>query len=137
LSLSLTSAVSIVEPMVQFLISRYDFGRFKASITIGAVFYLVGLIALLSNTSVYSETLMFGSKNFFDWMDFITASVLLPLGGLVMAVFVGHVVEKERVYAVVGHHFGALFPVWYFSLRYIAPVALFIVMLNLMGILEL
>ncbi len=133
----LTSAVSIVEPMVQFLISRYGFGRFKASLVIGMVFYLVGIIALLSNTSVYSEMLTFGSKNFFDWMDFLTASVLLPLGGLVMAVFVGYVMEKERVFAAVGHHFGPFFEVWYFSLRYIAPVALFVVMLNLMGILKL
>ncbi len=133
----LTSAVSIVEPMVQFLISRYDFPRFKASVIIGVFFYLVGIVALLSNTGAYSEALTFGSRNVFDWMDFLTASVLLPLGGLVMAIFVGHVMERERLQSVLSRHFGPFFPVWYFSLRFIAPVALFVVMLNLMGVLKL
>ena len=94
-------------------------------------------VALLSNSSAYGEALTFGSRNFFDWMDFLTASVMLPLGGLLMAIFVGFVMERERLEAAVGHHLGPLFGVWYFSLRYIAPVALLVVMLNLMGILKL
>jgi len=133
----LTSAVSIVEPMVQFLISRYGYERFKASVIIGMVFYLVGIVALLSNTSAYGSMLTFGSRNFFDWMDFLTASVLLPLGGLVMTVFVGYVMEEARLRSVLGDHLGRFYPLWYFSIRYIAPVALVIVMLNLMGILKL
>jgi NSS family neurotransmitter:Na+ symporter len=92
---------------------------------------------LLSNTSICGDSLTFGSKNFFDWVDYFTASILLPLGGLIMAVFVGHVMEKERLESVLKPHFGVFFGVWYFSLRYIAPIALFIVMLNLIGILEL
>ena len=132
----LTSAVSLVEPMVQYLIDRFNMTRFNASVAMGLFFYLVGIVALLSNTSAYGEALTFGSKNFFDWMDYITASIMLPLGGLLMAVFIGYVVEKERLESVLGKHLGVLFEPWYFSLRYIAPVALFVVMLNLMGILS-
>ena len=133
----LTSAVSLLEPMVQYMIDRYKMSRFKASVAMGLFFYFVGIIALLSNTSAYGEGLTFGSKNFFDWMDYITASIMLPLGGLLMAVFVGFVIEKERVKSVLGKHLGIFFELWYFSLRYIAPVALVIVMLNLMGVLSL
>ena len=133
----LTSAVSLVEPMVQYMIDRFGMSRFKASVAAGLFFYLVGIVALLSNSSAYGEALTFGSRNFFDWMDFLTASVMLPLGGLLMAIFVGFVMERERLEAAVGHHLGPLFGVWYFSLRYIAPVALLVVMLNLMGILKL
>jgi NSS family neurotransmitter:Na+ symporter len=133
----LTSAVSLVEPMVQYLIDRYNMSRFRASVAMGLFFYLVGIVALLSNSSVYGEALTLGPRNFFDWMDYITASIMLPLGGLLMAIFVGFVMEKERLEAAVGHHLGPLFGVWYFWLRYVAPVALFVVMLNLMGILEL
>jgi NSS family neurotransmitter:Na+ symporter len=133
----LTSAVSLVEPMVQYMIDRFDMTRFNASVAMGLFFYLVGIVALLSNSSAYGEALTFGSKNFFDWMDYITASIMLPLGGLVMAVFVGFVLEKERVESVLKPHLKGLFGVWYFSLRYIAPVALVVVMLNLMGVLAL
>jgi len=133
----LTSAVSLVEPMVQYMIDRFNMSRFQASVSMGLFFYLVGILALLSNTSGYGELLTFGSKNFFDWVDYFTASIMLPLGGLFMAIFVGHVMEKERLESALKLHFGPFFGIWYFSLRYIAPVALFIVMLNLIGILEL
>lgn len=133
----LTSAVSLVEPMVQYMIDRFDMSRLQASVSMGLMFYLVGILALLSNISAYGELLTFGSKNFFDWVDYFTASIMLPLGGLLMAVFVGHVMEKERLASVLKPHFGPFFSIWYFSLRYIAPIALFIVMLNLIGILEL
>ncbi|RLA72066.1 MAG: sodium-dependent transporter [Epsilonproteobacteria bacterium] len=133
----LTSAVSLVEPMVQYGIERFKMSRLSASVAMGLFFYLIGIIALLSNTSAYSEALTFGGKNFFDWIDFITASIMLPLGGLIMSIFVGYIIEKERVESVLKPHLGFLFPIWYFSLRYVAPVALFIVMLNLMGILSL
>ena len=54
-----------------------------------------------------------------------------------MAIFVGHVMEKERVAAQLKAQLGVVYPFWYFSLRYIVPIALFVVLLNLVGILEL
>jgi NSS family neurotransmitter:Na+ symporter len=59
---------------------------------------------------------------------------MLPLGGLIMAIFVGFVIEKERVESVMKPQLGFAFEAWYFSLRYITPVAMFVVMLSLIGI---
>jgi len=131
----LTSSVSLVEPMVQYFIDRYSWSRLKASISMGLFFYLIGIIALLSNIDGFKETLTWGDKNFFDWVDHITAAIMLPLGGLIMAVFVGFIIEKQRVEAILKPQLGFAFEAWYFSLRYITPVAMFIVMLSLMGIL--
>ncbi|MEA1893530.1 MAG: sodium-dependent transporter [Campylobacterota bacterium] len=131
----LTSSVSLVEPMVQYFMDRFSFSRLKASISMGLFFYLFGIIALLSNIDGFKEVLTWGDKNFFDWVDHITAAIMLPLGGLVMAVFVGFVIEKQRVEAKLRPQLGFAFDIWYFSLRYITPVAMFIVMLSLMGIL--
>ncbi len=130
----LTSAVSLTEPMVQYLIDKFSLSRFKAAAAAGLFFYLVGIIALLSNTSAYGEALTFGSKNFFDWVDHITAAFMLPFGGLLMAFFIGYVVPKEQVKAALGDSLGKMFGLWYFVLRYVAPVALVIVMLNLVGV---
>ncbi|MCJ7766610.1 MAG: sodium-dependent transporter, partial [Thiovulaceae bacterium] len=109
-SAGLTSAVSLVEPMVQYLIDRFSLSRFKASLFSGLFFYLFGIIALLSMSKEYGELFTFGSRSFFDWADFITASVMLPLGGLLMAIFVGHVIEKERVAALLKRELGRIYP---------------------------
>jgi len=131
----LTSSVSLVEPMVQYFIDRFRWSRLKASISMGLFFYLIGIIALLSNIDGYKEFLTWGDKNFFDWVDHITAAIMLPVGGLVMAIFVGFIIEKQRVESIMRPQLGFAFDTWYFSLRYITPVAMFIVMLSLMGVL--
>jgi len=131
----LTSSVSLVEPMIQYFIDRFKFSRLKASLFMGLFFYLFGIIALLSNVDGFKEALSWGGKNFFDWVDYFTAAIMLPLGGLVMAIFVGFVIEKQRVEAIMRPQMGFAFDIWYFSLRYITPVAMFVVMLSLMGIL--
>ncbi len=131
----LTSSVSLVEPMVQYFIDRFKWSRLKASISMGLFFYLFGIIALLSNINGFKEFLTWGGKNFFDWVDYVTAAIMLPLGGLVMAIFIGFIVEKSRVASIMKPQLGFAFEIWYFSLRYITPVAMFIVMLSLMRVL--
>ncbi len=130
----LTSAVSLVEPMVQYMIDRFGMTRLKASVSMGLFFYFVGILVILSGLDGTKEYLTWGSKNLFDWIDFITASIMLPLGGLVMSIFVGYVLPKSELEATLKQYMGRYFEVWYFSLRYIAPFALFIVMLNLVGV---
>ncbi len=130
----LTSSVSLVEPMVQYFIDRFNWNRLKASVAMGLFFYLFGIVALLSNIEGISAYLTWNEKNFFDWVDYITAAIMLPLGGLIMAVFVGFIIEKSRVEAVMRPQLKWAFEPWYFSLRYITPVAMLIVMLNLMGV---
>jgi NSS family neurotransmitter:Na+ symporter len=131
----LTSSVSLVEPMVQYFIDRFGWSRFKASVSMGLFFWFFGIFAILSNIEGSKEMLTWGGKNFFDWVDYITAAIMLPLGGLIMAVFVGFVVPRSEVQAVMKPQLGFAFEAWYFSLRYITPVAMFVVMLSLMGVL--
>ena len=130
----LTSSVSLVEPMVQYFIDRFKWSRIKASVSMGLFFYLIGIIALLSNIDDYKEILTWDGKNFFDWVDYITAAIMLPIGGFIMAIFVGFILEKQRVESIMKPQLGFAFEAWYFSLRYITPVAMSIVMLNLMGV---
>jgi len=130
----LTSSVSLVEPMVQYFIDRFGWSRLKAAVSMGLFFYLIGIVALLSNINEYKELLTWGGKNFFDWVDYVTAAIMLPLGGLAMALFVGFVIEKERVESIMRPQLKWAFNVWYFSLRYITPVAMLIVILSLLGV---
>ena len=130
----LTSSVSLVEPMVQYFIDRFRWSRLKASVSMGLFFYIIGIVVILSGIDGFKESLTWAGKNLFDWIDFITAAVMLPLGGLIMAVFVGFAIEKQRIESIMKPQLGFAFDIWYFSLRYIVPISMFVVMLNLMGV---
>lgn len=131
----LTSSVSLVEPMVQYFITRFSWSRLKATLAMTLFFYLFGILAILSNIDGYSWALTWGGRTFFDWMDHITSAIMLPFGGLVMAIFVGFVLPKDRLKSLLHTQLGAVFEVWYFSLRYITPVAMFLLILSLLGVL--
>ena len=130
----LTSSVSLVEPMVQYFIDRFSWSRLKASIAMGLFFWFFGIFSILSNIDEYKEFLTWGGKNFFDWVDYITAAIMLPIGGLIMAVFVGFIMEKSKVESIMRPQLKWAFDAWYFSLRYITPIAMFVVILSLVGI---
>ena len=55
-------------------------------------------------------------------MDFIANQILLPLGGMMIAIFVGWKMKKEDVLEELKIKEGLLFKLWYFSVRYISPV---------------
>jgi NSS family neurotransmitter:Na+ symporter len=130
----LTSSVSLVEPMVQYFIDRFNWSRLKSSLAMGFFFWFLGIFAILSNIDGAKELLTWGGKSFFDWVDYFTAAVMLPFGGLIMAVFVGYVIPESEVQRVVKPQLKWAYKPWYFSLRYITPVAMFVVMLSLMGV---
>ena len=130
----LTSSVSLVEPMIQYFIDRFAWSRLKSSLSMGFFFWFLGIFAILSNIDGAKEYLTWGSKNFFDWIDYLTAAVMLPIGGLIMAVFVGFVIPESEVEKVMKPQLKWAYKPWYFSLRYITPLAMFVVMLSLMGV---
>ncbi|WP_456450165.1 sodium-dependent transporter [Hydrogenimonas sp.] len=134
----ITSAISLVEPVVQYLIDRFDMTRAKAVVVTSLGYWLIGIGALLSYTKAWGETFSIGGKPLFDILEYTTDSILLPLGGLLIAIFVGYVLQKDRVYSALEHEMGkTYFNIWRFSIRYVAPVALVFMMLNLMGILKI
>ena len=135
---SITSAISILEPTVMYLVERKKISRVKATYGISVLFYILGLFALLSNTTEFSGALTFGSKNLFDWFDFVTASIMMPIGGIFVAVFVGYIMDRQRIRKVLVPHMGEkFFALWLVLIRYVAPIAVFLIMLNETGLVKL
>jgi NSS family neurotransmitter:Na+ symporter len=134
----ITSAVSLVEPVVQYLIDRFKLTRTKAVIVISSIYWLVGIGAILSYSNAWGKLFSIGGKPLFDILEYTTDSILLPLGGFLIAIFVGYVLQVNRAYRYAGKEMGRkAFLIWRFSVRYIAPLALIFMMLNLMGIIKL
>ncbi len=132
---AITSAVSILEPAVMYLVERKNISRKKATYGISLFAYVVGIFVLLSNTNKFSELLTFGSKNLFDWFDFISSAILMPIGGIFIAIFVGFILDKEiSRNSIVPHTGETFYNIWLFIMRYVAPISIVLIMLKEMGI---
>jgi len=127
----LTSAVSIVEPTAMYMTNRFSVSRLKALLILGIVTYVLGIMALMSNVETLKTYVTFFGMGMFDILDVTTSSILLPLGGFLIAIFVGYVVQKERLVTLFGSHMPpAVFSIWYIILRFIVPVSIVAVMAN-------
>ncbi len=127
----ITSAVSIVEPTILYMTSRFNYSRAKSLFIVGSTTYILGIMALLSNVKEFASYVTFGGKGTFDILDFMSSSIMLPLGGIIIAVFVGYVLDRSKVYAMLKEYMNdTVFALWYFSIKYLVPVAVSAVMIN-------
>ena len=133
----ITSAISILEPTVAYLEQRLKWSRKKATWLPVAVVYLIGAMAVLSNIEGFGWIAIAG-MGLFDFMDFVTAAVMLPAGGFLMAIFIGYVMDKNQVRIFLEHRGFSrpFFAFWFWTMRYLVPVAVVAVMLYSMGVIS-
>ncbi|MBN1377957.1 MAG: sodium-dependent transporter [Gammaproteobacteria bacterium] len=142
---AITSAISLLEPPVAWLVENKHWDRAQAARLCGGVVWLLGLGTVFSFNlwADYKWTqkldlgkvqfLLWENKTFFNIVEFLTANVMLPLGGLLIALFAAHLMKRESCedeLALDNHHFN----LWYFILRFIAPVAVVIIFLHTIGV---
>lgn len=120
-----SSAISLIEPAVAYLVESKRYNRFFANILLGGVAWAVGLGSVLS-FNIWAEKKVAGF-NFFEFMDFITASVMLPLTGLFIALFVGWIMWPETVRNELNDETKLVYVCWRLILRYVSPIAILIV----------
>ncbi|MCK9469586.1 MAG: sodium-dependent transporter [Porticoccaceae bacterium] len=117
-----SSSISLIEPGVAWLIETHRFNRITANLLLGGIAWVLGIGTVLSFNLWQDYTL--GDSTFFDVLDFLTASILLPLTGMFIAIFAGWVMRKEVATAALGDRAPRLLALWYWLLRYVAPVAI-------------
>ncbi|QJC51008.1 sodium-dependent transporter [Paenibacillus albicereus] len=122
---ALTSAVSILEVPVAYAMHYWKWSRRKAAAIIAALSFALGVPAGLSVSGPLSDWTPFG-KSIFDWFDFMTAYVLMPLGGLAVTLFTGYAWKRAGEEAGLT---GFWYRAWMFCLRYVAPLLILAVLL--------
>ncbi|MGJ8670010.1 MAG: sodium-dependent transporter [Oceanococcus sp.] len=120
---ALTSAVSLLEVVVTWLVDEQNMGRGAAVAVAASVCMLLAIPSALSQGAV--DGFVFGGKSFLDWAAQLT-DILLPLGGLLTALFVGWVMGP-RIVDEITNHGEVPFPLaklWLFICRIIAPLGI-------------
>ncbi|WP_108446219.1 sodium-dependent transporter [Halomonas denitrificans] len=124
---ALTSAISLLEPVVEFVEERTPLSRLASTLVAGAATWALGIAALLA-FNVWDGVLIFG-LNIFDLLDTVTSKFLLPLTGLLAIVFVAWVLDREGVRQELGlGETGA--KVWTVISRFIAPIGVIAVFVS-------
>ncbi len=125
---ALTSAFSMLEIIVSVIAKGDVQKRAKWAWIIGIAIFLFGIPSALS-FGVLSDVSIFG-KSIFDAADYLVSNVLMPIGALLISIFVPRKIKKSSLYTELSLGGGfplGLFNIWYFLIRYIAPIAILIV----------
>ncbi|MDD9816575.1 MAG: sodium-dependent transporter [Gammaproteobacteria bacterium] len=130
-----TSAISILEPAVAWLIESRGWSRFRAAVTAGGTAWLLGVGALLS-FNLWQQYQLLG-KTFFDWLDYLTTNIMLPLGALLIALFAGWRISRRSSREELGLPDGLAYRSWRLAIRFLAPVGFLAIFLHASGILDL
>ena len=136
---ALTSSISMLEPAVSWLVEHKGFRRVPVTIFTGIGIWLCGLGALLSFNILAGFTPLdhfplFEGKRIFDLFDFVTANVLIPVGGLLIALFAGWMMTRESIAAELRLNQASAFTIWRWLVRFVAPLAIIAIFaFNLFG----
>lgn len=122
-----SSAISITEPCVAQLMQRFNISRQRASVLIGGSAWLIGVLAALSFSALSHINII--GLSIFDFLDYITTNILIPLGCMITALFCGWAFPKEKSQKALGLS-DKQHRLWILILRYITPMLISIVFIS-------
>lgn len=121
----ITSMVGLVESVNAWLQDHYGITRHRSAVL------LIGSIACLSVLSILSYNVLsdysIAGRNFNDTMDYFSNQILLPVGGLLLAIFAGWVVKKEFTRDELTTLNATSYEIWHFLIRYVVPPAVLVI----------
>jgi NSS family neurotransmitter:Na+ symporter len=111
---------------------NWKWSRKKAAAVISSVCFLVGVPSALSVGGVLGA-FQPGGKTVFDWFDFVTSYVLMPIGGLAVTLFTGYAWKRAGEEAGLS---GFWYKIWMFLIKIVAPILILLVFLYSVGIIS-
>ena len=135
---ALTSTISMHEVATAYVSEEFDMSRRKAATLVTIACCSIGVVCALS-FGPFSGVKLF-DMNIFDLFDYVSSNIFLPVGGMFISIFAGWYLDKRLLRDEITNH-GTLHVPYLrfviFILRYFAPVAIAIILLNQLGVLRL
>lgn len=135
---ALTSAISLLEPVVACMVEERGWERKKATLVMGGIIFSVGVLASLSN-GVLSGISFFGN-NFFDFLDKTSGNILLPISGLLTSLFIAWIWGSNKALkeatndGTINFSWGNLWA--NVLIKWVAPILITVVFLSSIGIIK-
>ena len=123
---AITSMVGLLESLISWLEELHDFPRHKATITMVGANIFFSVFSVLGYTAL-SDWQLFGLP-LNDLADYFSNQILLPLGGLLIAIFAGWFMSRESSREELDLKSEGMYKLWYFLLRWPVPVAVAIIL---------
>lgn len=118
---AITSAISLIEPALAWMVEHLRVSRVRGAILVGGVAWFVGLGSAFS-TNIWSDLMILPGMTFFDTMDYVSNNIMLPLGGMLIALFSGWALDKtvseEQLQLS-----SVQFAIWQVLVRFVAPLS--------------
>ncbi|MDO5609742.1 MAG: sodium-dependent transporter [Pseudomonadota bacterium] len=123
-----TSSISLLEPATAWLVERFGVGsRKRAAFLVGGLSWLLGLLSVLSFNH-WSHVRIAG-RDIMSFIEFISSDLMLPLGGMLIALFVGWAVKRSLLRKELPDLSEGVFNSWLWVLRILAPALVLLVLL--------
>jgi len=134
-----TAMLSLVEVPVAYFSEEWGMSRKKAAIGSAVGIAMIGILATLSvdkNSILGGYTFL--DRGFFDWFDYISSNILLPINGLLISLLIGYCIKREDLEMEFSNqgvlNIKVIMPLFYFIIRYVSPLLLIVVFLNAIGV---
>ncbi len=128
---ALSSSISLIEPAVAWLVENKDMSRQQACIWSGGITWLLGFCTIFS-FNLWSEFKIF-DRTLFQLLDYLTANLMLPIGGFCIAIFAGWIMKQQHTEHELDMPSPLSYQIWTLLIRYVAPAAVFLVFLHVVG----
>ncbi len=135
---SLTSTISMLEVIVAFFTEEFNVSRKKSTILLAIVVFIIGIPSALSY-GIMGDIKLFG-KTYFDLSDFTVSNILLPIGGLLISIFVGWIWGEKNAINEATNNGDITFRfanIYIFITKYVAPIGILIIFLYATGIIKI
>ena len=131
----LTSIIAIIEPIIRYSEDKWGMSRVKGCLIFGFIGWAIGMLSVFS-FNIWSQVRplgmfeVFESMTFYGLIDYFTANLLMPLGGILIAVFVGWRIRKEHLETELRFPSPVVAKAWLFLIRFAAPLAILLVLIS-------
>lgn len=134
-----TSSISLLEPGTAYLTEKFGLRRRKRSaLLLAGISWAIGLLSVLSlnvwsDVKVPASINVLGGKNIMDIVEFLANDLMLPLGGLLLALFAGWVLSRTILREQLSEMPEWLFNVLRWTLRIVAPLLVLAVLVQVVS----
>lgn len=120
---AVTSSIAIMEPAVAWVEEHRNLGRRASAAIVTSGIWVLGIGSVLS-FNLWADVRPIAGKTLFDLMDYLTANLMMPIGGMLIAIFAGWFMRRSTLIAELRINQSWLFETWRFLIRTVVPIAI-------------